>query len=102
MLAIKSFSLSLSCVGFQKLVFLSHSDSTFRDDLHLCKTCLSYFAWLIFYIIQQGRRKRLFVSYSFADLSKATNKTNYMQCVFQNPYFHSKLSSGALDGVVDS
>lgn len=102
MLAIKSFSLSLSCIRFQKLVFLSHSDSTFRDDLHCCKTCLSYFAWLIFHFIQQGRRKWLFVFYSFADLSKATNKTNYMQCGFQNPYFHSKLSSGALVGVVDS
>lgn len=27
---------------------------------------------------------------------------NYMQCVFQNPYFHSKLSSGTLTGVADS
>lgn len=102
MLAIKSFSLSLSCVRFQKLIFLSRSDSTFRVDLHCYKTCLSYFAWLIFFIIQQGRRKRLFVFYSFANLSKATNKTNYTQCVFRNPYFHSKLCSGALDGVVDS
>lgn len=101
MWAIKSFSVSLSWVRFQRLVFLSHSDSTFRDDLHRCKTRLSYFAWLIFYIIQQGRRKQLFVYYSFADLSKATNKTNHMQCVFQNPYFHSKLSSGALHGVID-
>lgn len=40
--------------------------------------------------------------YSFADLSKATNKTNYMQCVFQNPYFHGKLSSGTLTEVADS
>lgn len=44
----------------------------------------------------------MFVFYSFADPLKATNKTNYMQCVFQNPYFHSKLSSGALTGVADS
>lgn len=44
----------------------------------------------------------MFVFYGFADLSKATNKTNYMQSVLQNPYFHSKLSSGALTGVADS
>lgn len=44
----------------------------------------------------------MFVFYSFADLSKATNKTNYMQCALLNPYFHSKLSSGALTGVADS
>lgn len=49
-----------------------------------------------------GEEEWLFVFYRFADLSKATNKTNYMQCVFLNLYFHSKLKSGALTGVADS
>lgn len=40
--------------------------------------------------------------HSFADPSKARKKSNYMQCVFRNPYFYSKLSSGALIGVGDS
>lgn len=62
---------------------------------------LFYFAWLIFCVIQHGRRKQLFGFCCFANPSKATNRTNYVQCVFQNPsfFFHSNFSSGELIGI---